>query len=61
MARLEQVRLEHSYDIVSSLPIELLMQVVDYLDLTDIVRSQRVRVSSDSVQTRYHNQRLLGV
>ncbi|KAL1974271.1 hypothetical protein VTN31DRAFT_5831 [Thermomyces dupontii] len=29
-------------DIVSSLPLELLVQVVDYLDLEDVFRSQRV-------------------
>lgn len=31
------------HDIVSSLPLELLFQVVEYLDAADIVRSQRVR------------------
>ncbi|KAL1973755.1 hypothetical protein VTN31DRAFT_5315 [Thermomyces dupontii] len=30
------------YDIVGSLPLELLVQIVEYLDLEDIVRSQRV-------------------
>lgn len=31
------------YDVVSSLPLELLVQVVKYLDLKDIVHFQRVR------------------
>lgn len=30
-------------DIVCSLPLELLFEVVEYLDVADIVRSQRVR------------------
>lgn len=30
------------YDIVGSLPLELLVQIVGYLDLKDIVRNQRV-------------------
>lgn len=30
------------FDIIASFPLELLVQVVQYLDLTDIVRSQRV-------------------
>lgn len=31
------------YDIVGALPPELLIYVVQYLDLKDIIRSQRVR------------------
>lgn len=31
------------YDIVGSLPLELVIHVVEYLDEVDIVRSQRVR------------------
>lgn len=31
------------YDIVCSLPLELLVQIVEYLDLEDVARSQRVR------------------
>lgn len=30
-------------DIVGSLPLELVLQIVEYLDAVDIVRSQRVR------------------
>ena len=37
-------------DIVSSLPLELLVQVVDYLDLEDVFRSQRVRIDQIDVQ-----------
>lgn len=37
-------------DIVSSLPLELLVQVVDYLDLEDVFRSQRVRIAQIDVQ-----------
>lgn len=33
------------YDIVGSLPLELVAQVAEYLDLGDVVRSQRVRIS----------------
>lgn len=33
------------FDIIGSLPLELLVQVLQYLDLTDIVRSQRVHFS----------------
>lgn len=32
------------YDIVGSLPLELLILVVEYLDLEDIVRCQGVRI-----------------
>jgi len=39
-----------SYDIVGSLPLELLVQVVEYLDLEDIVRSQRVRIAQFVVE-----------
>lgn len=38
------------YDIVGSLPLELLVQIVEYLDLEDIVRSQRVSIAQ--VKTR---------
>jgi len=41
-----QIRLGDMCDIIGSLPLELLDQIVKYLDLEDIVRSQRVRVSS---------------
>lgn len=33
------------YDIVGSLPLELLINVVERLDVADIVRSQRVRIA----------------
>ena len=33
------------YDIVGSLPHELLLCVVEHLDLEDIVRNQRVTIS----------------
>lgn len=36
------------YDIVGSLPLELLIYVVEYLDLKDIVRSQRVCFNNSS-------------
>ncbi|KAL1990785.1 hypothetical protein VTN49DRAFT_6624 [Thermomyces lanuginosus] len=41
MAHLEQGRLGRSYDIVGSLPVELLIQVAGRLNPTDIVRCQR--------------------
>lgn len=31
-----------AYDIVGSLPLELLLEVVEYLEPADIVRSQKV-------------------
>lgn len=31
------------HDLVSFLPLELIVQVVQHLDLEDVVRSQRVR------------------
>lgn len=48
MAHLEQGRLGRSYDIVGSLPVELLIQVGGRLNPTDIVRCQRVRITSIS-------------
>lgn len=32
------------YDIVGSLPPELVLQIVKYLDADDVVRNQRVRI-----------------
>lgn len=52
-AEFPQVRFEiivMYYDIVGSLPLELLVQIVEYLDLEDIVRSQRVSIAQ--VKTR---------
>lgn len=37
-------RCESAYDIVSSLPLELLLEIVEYLEPADIVRSRRVRI-----------------
>lgn len=34
-----------TYDIVSSLPLELVLAIVKYLDPADILRSQRVRIT----------------
>mgnify|MGYP001357074407 CR=1 FL=1 len=36
--------LHEYYDIVGSLPLELVIQIVYHLDEADIVRSQRVRL-----------------
>lgn len=35
--------LEYNCDLIGSLPLELLLQVVEYLGSADIVRSRRVR------------------
>lgn len=37
-----QVQFDRMYDIVGSLPLELLIYVAEYLSLEDIVRNQRV-------------------
>lgn len=39
------------YDIVGSLPLELLVHVAEYLDLEDIVCSQRVHISPIMIGT----------
>lgn len=41
--RKEPMTSRHKHDIVSSLPLELVAQVAEYLDAVDIVRSQMVR------------------
>lgn len=35
------------HDVIGSLPLELVAQVLDYLDEVDIVRSQRVRTRNN--------------
>lgn len=35
-----------NFDVVGSLPIEILLQILKYLDPADIVRNQRVRIPS---------------
>lgn len=35
------------YDVAGSLPLELLVRVVEYLDLEDIIRRQRVDARLD--------------
>lgn len=43
-------REQHAYyDIVGSLPLELVVSVVEYLDETDIVRSRRVRTRKGDI------------
>lgn len=37
---------QHQFDILGSLPVELVAQVVRYLDRTDIVWNQRVRTAA---------------
>lgn len=50
---LEQLR--SRMDIVGSLPPELLIQVVEYLDPADIVRAQGVLIVHASLFTRHMN------
>lgn len=47
-ACLHQIRPEHGDDLIGSLPPELLIQIVDYLD-PDIVQSQRVCIDLSSI------------
>ncbi|KAL1996816.1 hypothetical protein VTN49DRAFT_7681 [Thermomyces lanuginosus] len=53
--RLDQIRYKKYYDIVGSLPLELLLKIVEDLEPADIVRSQRVSkqwrsiLSSDAI------------
>lgn len=42
-AQSSQVRLKND-DIVCSLPLELLLNVIEYLDPADVVRNRRVRI-----------------
>lgn len=37
------------YDIIGSLPLDLLLEIVGYLEPADIVRSRRVRIVHSSV------------
>jgi len=43
--RLQQVQIDYKYDndLISSLPLELKLQIANYLDPADIIQSQRVR------------------
>lgn len=40
-----QMKPQHQFDIVGSLPLELVMNVARFLNPTDVIRSQRVRSS----------------
>lgn len=42
--RLDQIRYKKYYDIVGSLPLELLLKIAEDLEPADIVRSQRVLI-----------------
>ena len=37
---------KNKHDIVGSLPLELVVQVIEHLDMADVVRNQRVRTVS---------------
>lgn len=41
-----------NYDILSSLPLELVVQIVEYLDVTDIIRCQKVQFNKPSSTSR---------
>lgn len=41
--RLDQDPPDYDGDIIGSLPFEILLQIVEYLDPADIIQSQRVR------------------
>lgn len=51
-ARLPQIRPRFVDDLFGSLPFELLLQIVEYLDPADIVRSQRVRIDPVELRNR---------
>lgn len=42
-SQLRQIQPKYDDDLIGSLPLELLLQIVEYLDPADIFRSQRVR------------------